>query len=125
MNAFQILNKDNQPISLGELDQQAGLFWNQELDPKYYAQPDGNPLGNWFDTIGWGIAHPGNKLYYGLNTWEPIKQQMFEVHTPSMINLSPEAAGVTCCKLFRGLKPYFDLMDHWSSLGYTPKQITN
>lgn len=124
MNEFQIIGKSDQPLTLAALDSQASGFWKTDPDSKYYAEPNTNSLGNWFDTIGWGIANHPHKGH-GKNNWKSVKQQMFEVHTYSFVELSPEEAGVRCCQLFRTLKPYFDLIDHWKSLGYTPKQITN
>jgi len=63
---FQILNSNNEPISIKELDIEAAAFWNKIVDPKWYANP--SPEGtavmkqwsNWFDTIGYCIHSQGN-----------------------------------------------------------------
>lgn len=124
MNSFQIIGKDNQPLTLRALDSQASGFWNSDSDPKWYAAPKCS-LGSWYDNIGWAIAHQSHVLEYGINNWNTIKQYMLECHTGPFVRMSPEEAGVACCKIMRTLKPYFDLIDHWKSLGYTPKQITD
>ena len=119
---FQIIGSDGIPLTLMELDAQAAAFWNQEIDSKYYAQPKSNSLGNWFDNIGWGIAHHPHKGH-GKNNWKSVKQQMLEVHTYSFVEYTPEEAGVKMCQLFRSLKPYYDLIDHWAAMGYKPEQL--
>lgn len=122
MNAFQILDSNGKPMPINVLDIEAANFWNVEIHPKSYAAPK-CAFGHWYDNIGWAIAHQTHVLDYGLNNWNTIKQYMLECHTGPFVELSPEAAGVSCCGIMRTLKPYFDLIDHWKSLGYTPKQI--
>lgn len=39
MNAFQILDKEGNPVNMGELDKEAAAFWGKEVDPKHYAVP--------------------------------------------------------------------------------------
>lgn len=123
MNSFQIIGKENQPLTMAALDSQASGFWKVDSDSKYYAQPEGNPLGNWFDTIGWSISKQTDHLYWGLNTWNTVKSDMLAVHVYSCVILSPEEAGVRMCQIMRKLQPYFQLIDYWESLGYLPKQI--
>ena len=123
MNSFQILNKYGNPLPINVLDIDAANFWNVEIQPKIYAAPK-CAFGNWYNNIGWAIAQH-QRLDYGINNWNSIKQYMLECHTGSFITMSPEEAGVSCCRVMRLLQPYFQLIDHWSSLGYTPKQITD
>lgn len=123
MNAFQILDANNEPISLITLDELAAAYWNQIIDSKKYAQPENAKLGNWYDSIGWAIANQYRIFEYGLNNWNAVKQYMFDCRTGPIITMSPEEAGVYCCEIMINCKPYFDLIDHWKSLGYKPKQI--
>lgn len=123
MNSFQILGKEDQPLTLAALDSQASGFWMVDPDSEYYAQPEGNPLGNWFDTIGWSISKQTNYLDWGLNTWNTIKSDMLTIHVYSCVILSAEEAGVRMYEIMRLLQPYFDLIDYWKELGYKPKQI--
>lgn len=124
MNSFQIIGKNNQPLTLKALDAQASGFWNSDSDSKWYAAPKCS-IGSWYDIIGWSISKQTDYLNWGLNTWNTIKSDILSIHVYSCIILSPEEAGVRMCQIMRTLKPYFDLIEHWKSLGYTPKQITN
>lgn len=77
MNAFQILDKDNNPISIGQLDKEVCELTGNEIDPKHYCSlgnrkdyPEGfkgdmeyhGKTSNWYDTIGWMIAYEGKSL---------------------------------------------------------------
>lgn len=143
--SFQILNSNNEAISLGLLDQEAAAFWGKELKDRQYANPtplftnDANLQGieltramaryefsqwsNWFDMVGWNIHHPQTNYTTG---WDNVKCSMWAVQAYSLykhifgdeehLKLHIEAA-----KAY--LKPYFDLVDHWASKGYTPVQV--
>lgn len=85
MNKFQILDKDANALTMGELDKEAAEFWGKEVHPKHYANPfpekrasEDAPLSekmrikyenamnnssNWFDVIGWNIANQGTYTY--------------------------------------------------------------
>ena len=85
MNKFQILDKDANALTMGELDKEAAEFWGKEVHPKHYANPfpekraseDAslsekmrikyenamNNSSNWFDVIGWNIANQGTYTY--------------------------------------------------------------
>ena len=123
MNSFQIIGKENQPLTLQALDSQASGFWKSNSDPKWYASPNTESLGNWFDTIGWSISKQRDYLNWGLNTWNTIKSDMLSIHAYAWVVLTPEEAGIKACNTMRKLKPYFELIDYWESLGYQPKQI--
>ncbi len=72
--SFQILNANNEPISMKELDKEACEFWGKTSDPKYYANPSEpkregeseidylrrSMTSNWFDIIGYCIHTQGN-----------------------------------------------------------------
>lgn len=87
MKKFQILDKDNNPISINELDKEAALFWRKQVNEESYATPyhktkfenvnnlEGDDLkramclhsfeyefknSNWYDVIGWNIAYMSN-----------------------------------------------------------------
>jgi len=119
MNAFQIIDKDNNPIPINELDKQAAAFWDEELHPKQYASPKGK--GNWFDTLGWHIAQQHSSHFYGRNTWNAVKLSMFIGLSYDIVEQTNPAAYTQA--QINYLKPYYDLIDHWASLGYQPKQI--
>ena len=119
MNAFKILDKDNNPIPINELDRQAAEFWDKELHPKQYASPEGK--ANWFDTLGWHIAQQNSSHFYGRNTWNTIKLSMFIGLSYDIVEHTNPA--VYTQAQINYLKPYYDLIDHWASLGYQPKQI--
>jgi len=120
MNAFQILDKENNPISINELDQQAAEFWNVEIHPKWYASPS-ETSGNWYDNIGWYIANQGHCT----SGWNNVKVSMITSSMESAANriLKGEQTDASIQVIMEWYKPYYDLIDHWEALGYQPKQI--
>lgn len=123
MNSFQILDEIGNPMRLQSLDIQASKLWKLEIDSKWYVAPNEESLGNWFDTIGWSISKQKDYINWGLNTWNTIKFDMLSIHAYAWVVLTPEEAGIKACNTMRKLKPYFELIDYWESLGYQPKQI--
>lgn len=146
MNAFQILDKENDPISLTQLDKEAAEFWNKTVDPKWYANP--SPEGtdvfkqcsNWFDVIGYTIANKGNytsgwhnvvndliaealgQKFIDFENKDTVKVAEFEKSGETTISLpnSVETSIYFCLEYY---KPYIQLINHWMSKGYQPKQI--
>jgi len=119
MNAFQILDKNNNPIPLSELDKQAAEFWDVELHPKQYAAPDGKC--NWYDLLGWNIAQQDNSKFYGIDKWKTVKLSMFINMSYDLLDME-NPADYTVAQI-NYIRPYYALIDYWESLGYQPKQI--
>ncbi len=127
---FEILDINKQAILINELDKEAAILWNKEIDPKHYAhpkQPTGDEMQdamylsmNWFDYIGHNI-HSNHAVYtrnYKEMTWNMVKESLLLVQV-NVINVTAQQLENTRTYL----KPYFDLIDHWASKGYTPKRV--
>jgi len=139
MNAFQILNKEGQPISMNILDQEAAEFWQVKHDAKYYASPTEKSSSNWYDIIGWNIARQGNwtsgwanvvttlmaeslgRCLFQADKNSPIKLAEF-VGTDFIIHLEDKVEEEIAANL-NFYRPYINLINHWIEKGYTPKQI--
>ena len=142
MNSFQILDKENNPISINKLDEDAAKFWGIQPQRKEYAAPPKDfPKGtselekyfysnpNWYDTIGWQIANQGD---YTLG-WNNVATTMFDCNLEGfVINhknkeqveiLNNETLYAKLQATIKFYEPYIALINHWQSLGYTPKQI--
>ena len=117
MSAFQILDQNLKPIPLATLDIEVCQIWEHDIHKTKYAS---NTCGNWFDVIGFQIATQKMFHDHGLNTWPTIKQNIFNVHSHNLATMTPEQAGVSCCRIMRMLQPYFDVIDVWSEKGYIP-----
>lgn len=118
--SFQILDLNNKPISINELDKQAAIFWNKEIHPKEYATPLVIPEGlslrerlnfintNWFDKIGWIIS------YNQCNSWEEVITNLFKFFEEKgcdrkeVLENCPE------------IEKHHALITHWWSLGHKP-----
>lgn len=121
--SFQIINSGNTPIPIKDLDIDACKVWNREVS-KEYATPftiDSslsfkerwsieNKNINWFDKIGWIISN------YRCHDWTLVKAILLAYFIDD--NELLEYA-----KSDEGLGLYIKLIDHWKSLGYTPKYI--
>lgn len=161
MNSFQILNKDNQPLTMNELDKSAAEFWGVEVDEKWYANPykrqvppeglEGSELfkfemeeemrcasmPNWYDKIGWNIANQGRATT--VDSWNNVVATLTSIHSTSIIlntdytlpkidvtpygTFMPNDLINRLVVLVNHLTPYINLIRHWESLGYKPKQI--
>ena len=132
MNAFQILDENNKPISIGELDRQACELWNKEVHKKDYAYPQHKPesfpteeytsaynfystLSNWYDKIGWIIA---DKC---CESWEEVDKLVME---PFL-----KIEGITEQDIFEirnewtPIAGYIKLIEFWKSKNYKPKCV--
>jgi len=119
---FQILNTEGQIISANKLDLIVAEFWGVQFEDTKYAEPLVS-FGNWFDMIGFGIATNKDWSHFGTKSWNSVKVYILHIHTPAMVVLSPEEAGVEMCGVMDYLKPYFELINHFESQGFTFKQL--
>jgi len=153
MNSFQILDKENNPVQLNELDKIAAEFWGKEVQKKSYASPykkrkdESNfefsfreSAGNWFDVLGWAIANQGNYTSGWTNVIMYLTQdlhlKMFKdtkdgsvdlygfVTKDGQMHLEDEVEEQIYGFLY-WVKPYIALANHFNSLGYSPKQIVD
>lgn len=152
MSAFQILDKEGQPVSINKIDEIAAKFWKQEPHPKSYAVPKPPSefkdevsfffQSNWFDAIGWNIAHQGNSCtgwanvvasmisHMNMNFIDtsdgykdrPVKLAQFEPVGNNKLSL-PEETEIRIYATLKWAEPYVALINHFQSLGFTPKQI--
>ena len=153
MNAFQILNAEGKALTMAELDKEAAEFWGKEVDPKHYANPfpkvEGNSFSaiqtnalnntqNWFDIIGWNIAHQGNYTSGWQNVahtmvTETLGECLVSLHKGESIKLAKFVGDnnihleeETELQLFTTLnyfKPFIDLINYWMAKGYTPVKV--
>lgn len=138
--SFQILDSNNVPVVINALDIEAAEFWNKPVDKKQYANPrplTGNEFDdamacstNWFDMIGYNIHKPEIEGYG--DSWIAVKMSMFQVcfnydlydyFGTQKDHKTVEAVEKRIQLILNRHKPYFDLIDHWQSKGYKPKQI--
>ncbi len=117
---FQILNNQGEPIPIKELDKEAAAFWGQTVDEKYYAEPKGGFFMNWFDHIGREISDKSSNWTTG---WDNVKCGLM---SNSLVSIAlEEDKHKKLDSVIDFNKPYFELIDHWSSLGYTPRRTTD
>jgi len=126
MNAFQILDKDNNPISIGELDRQVCELTGNEIDKKHYCRL-GNikdhksemkyvfNTSNWYDTIGWMIASENKSFQDILDYYADVmKEYIGKVNEDGTI--------ITLEYIY----PYHTLvLNTWINKGYKAKQVIN
>ena len=152
MNSFQILNVEGKAITMKELDKEAAEFWGKEVDSKYYANPfpeveedsfsavQTNALNrsqNWFDIIGWNIAHQGNYTSGWQNVVhtmvaERLGECLVSLHRDKPIKLAElvgdnihleEEVELQLYATLSYFKPFVDLINHWMAKGYTPVKV--
>lgn len=141
--SFKIKNSEGIAIPINELDKEAAEFWHKEIKQKEYANPtpvfnnpnklEGRDLAiaelqyirhesmNWFDLIGYHIHSPRVTCESG---WNNTKCSILSVHIESLALHTIEEQLIILKAVNEYVKPYFDLIDHWSNKGYIPVQIT-
>ena len=128
---FQILNAEGVAIPINKIDREVAEFWGNKCLDNEYAKPlsrDKFPEGikgsleyyqqtNWFDKIGWLIKDEWC-------TWKSLKGDIIACQKDLIAESLFNDDFMELVKLFRELyKPWFDLIDHFKSKGYTPKQV--
>lgn len=107
---FQILDSDNQPITVGKLDKEAATFWNVEPS-NHHAAPKGfNWTDNWFQYIGGTIA----QMPQGKYEWSDIIGKLCGIAAIG------EASFPTVLDSIKCYAPFIELCLHWKVQGYTP-----
>ena len=124
MNAFKILDKDNNPIAINQLDKEVCEIVGNEISPKSYCllgkREDYESewkyisgCSNWYDTIGWMIASE-NKSF------QDILDYYAEVMKEFIGDVDEDGVVVTLEYIY----PYHTkLLNSWIEKGYQPKQI--
>jgi hypothetical protein len=132
MNAFQILDENNKPISIGNLDRQACELWNKEIHEKQYAYPQHKPesfptdeyksswdfyssLTNWYDKIGWIIADKE------CEDWDKLIEIIMEPFLK--IENITESDILEIRNEWVPIAGYIKLIEFWKSQNYKPKCI--
>lgn len=139
---FQILNKNNDPIKMNDLDAEAAKLWGHEVDKSSYAVPKEQGdyadttkgrmaylrQSNWFDVVGHMIHSPTTKTPY-YKGWKEVKKNLLLMHMESSMLKEDGSVedGMHIKDMFEYvaedyLKPYLDLIDHWADKGYTPRR---
>jgi len=128
MNAFQILDREGNPISMGDLDREVCLLTGNEPDKKWYCRL-GNEKDypqtqkghieyifgttNWYDSIGWMIAFE-NKSF------EDIIQHYTDLMQKFIGEIDEDGEIITIEKIY----PYhMAVLVSWIEKGYKAKQI--
>lgn len=124
MNAFQILDQDNNPISMGKLDRQVCELTGNEVDTKHYCKL-GNikdhdsemkfvfNTSNWYDTIGWMIASENKSFQDILDYYAGIMKDYIGKVDENGVTLTLEI-----------IYPYHTLLlNTWINKGYKAKQV--
>lgn len=110
---FQILNTENVPMTMEELDRMASEQFGVEFDEKNYAHPEGRPGFDWFNWIGHSIA----SLPKGKHEWSEVIGYMFQI--ASISNTSSKEFYYDLDRL----APLIDLVLHWKKMGFTPVSV--
>ena len=128
MNAFQILDKNNLPVSITTLDKEVCELVGNEVDEKHYCilgkrsdYPDTHKgemsylsnTSNWYDTIGWMIASEGKSFQDILDYYADIMKEY--------IGKQDENGNIITLEY---IYPYHTkVLNTWINKGYTTKQI--
>lgn len=152
MSSFRILNKEGVAIDINDLDIEAAAFWGKEVEDKEYANPSKiedfesemkyhfNKLGNWFDIIGFKIAHLDELEGYPnyKSGWSAVISGIMGELSHRVMNdnleLLPysveednislgDKMTINILGILEYSKPYIALIKHWSDKGYKPQQV--
>lgn len=112
MNSFQILDKNNHPISLDELDKEAANFFGVEVKDDTYASPNNILCFDWFNWIGSAIANlEGDRLHA---EWSEVVGYLCRVQAIRMHTVDELIADIN------KIRPHIELCIYWREKGYKP-----
>jgi len=125
---FQIKDKDGKARTINDLDQDACTIWGVDINDEHYAEPY-ERANNWFDEIGYLIHSPTTTCPY-FSGWKEIKKNLMVMHMEGSFlkddgkpQTSEYVAGMFQHLVDDYLKPYYELIDYWDALGYTPHKV--
>lgn len=121
---FQILNDKKEALSLNQLDEEVAVLWNKQVDPKQYATPNPKKEGdltgvsegvNWFDSLGFKIH---TQRHLSSVSWSTLISEYYA--DAGKMSSGSGAKYEVFCLIYR---PYFSLIDHWATKGYTAIRV--
>lgn len=126
--AFQILDKNNNPIAINQLDEEICKLLNIDITPKKYAvfrsrdefsddlrgQIEYDTQTNWYDSLGWMIATGKN--------FQDIIEEYNNVFK-DFLNKKDENGNVLTLEVI--IPGKMKVLNYWINSGYTPKSIKN
>lgn len=110
---FQILNNENIPMTMQQLDESAAEFWGVEISDSYVAPKGYYWACSWFDYIGAAIAACDKDHL----EWSDVIGHLCGVMAIC------ESKTDSYLRRLDALKPFLDLIFHWKELDYTPRCI--
>lgn len=114
MNSFQILDRNNEPISINQLDQEAASFWKKEVDEKDFANPFKLKNRILQNAYNWHTVFVKNIPNITNSNWECVTSSIID-EVEKGEELKPIMAEI--------YQPFLDLIKHWEKKGYTLKLI--
>lgn len=116
--SFQIVNQNNVPVSLEELNNDSIALFGSEEDSDSY-QKTGFP-GSWYQVIGGAIDRPGNYT----SGWDNVKVDIFSVFTKRLALMDYNLQIQRLKEVNEIVAPYFTLINKWCDKGYKPVKIS-
>jgi hypothetical protein len=129
--SFQIIDSENNQISLDKADEIAAKFWNVEIKPKYYAEPAKAYGLNWVDTIKAVLTDYNLKYlsWKGITTGllqKQVCESLFIGHSLEFEPFTEEGEAVSLSDKVQleimarieYYRPYVELINHFASLGW-------
>lgn len=125
---FQILDNENNPVTLEEIDRIACNVWKKEYSSKMYATPS-KGRQNWYDCIGFAIATQTNWFSHGVNTWATVLHEIFMSVSISSIKedkngeLKIEQNNEDWKSSYNYTEPYKNLINEFIKRGFKPQKV--
>lgn len=108
--AFQILDKNNKPLSMVSIDKEAAAFWNVEIKDNFSAPEGRDWTESWYNFIGNTISNLPDDKY----EWSDIIGKLCGIAAIGETNYD---SIISCINYYR---PYIELCLHFKIQGYVP-----
>lgn len=112
---FQILNSDNQPLTMEQLDKEVAEFWGVKYNDDEYARPfDNAPIGtDWFNFVGYAII----RIKQNRIEWSDVIGELCKIAAIAESSFDGVLDSILT------YKPYIELCLYWKSKGYVPVSL--
>lgn len=111
---FSVVDKDNVPVPMEELDKIAREIWGCGPDPAEYAVPNEKD-SPWPEVIQAALDHPCSVIAVN---WNGVKNGIWVAEMWGLGSKTKDEQQEGFNRAQDYIAPYFKLINHWEFLGY-------
>jgi hypothetical protein len=115
---FKIIDKNDNDVTLNQIDAIAATLWEQPIRELDYASPvdqkDLMSFPNWFDRVGFAIA---------MQPKGPVKWSSVVGYLTSSVLMMAVSGQLDLNEVLKTKVPYIELINHLNDFGYQAQSL--